>query len=316
MVIAIVAVTLRFVSRRLCKVAILADDYVCLAALVFAIGEATGGLMCVRYGGGKHAVLLKNPETFAKWVIATEIFYNSAITTIKLSILLLYARLFPFPHLKRIIWSVSGFVVSCWLTIILLTIFQCRPIRAAWNISVKGHCLKLNVAYIVLGTCNTITDMIALCLPMPLIWRLQTDKPRKIQLICVFSLGGLVCGVSLYRIPKMAQLSLSDAPWSDVDACVWGIVEVCLAILSACTPTYPALFRWRKVRRNSRPVAGDVKRSDSAGYRASTPDERRFGFRSDVRLAGDGAVKMDDWSEVSKDEERGNAHVEGTTLSW
>ena len=126
-----------------------------------------------------------------KWVIATEIFYNAAITTIKLSILLLYARLFPFPHLKRIIWSVSGFVVACWLTIILLTVFQCRPIRAAWDISVKGHCLRLNVAYIVLGTCNTITDMIALCLPMPLIWRLQTDKPRKVQLICVFSLGGL-----------------------------------------------------------------------------------------------------------------------------
>ena len=34
MVIAIVAVTLRFVSRGLCRVAILADDYVCLAALV------------------------------------------------------------------------------------------------------------------------------------------------------------------------------------------------------------------------------------------------------------------------------------------
>ena len=34
MVIAIVAVALRFVSRRLCKVAILADDIVCLAALV------------------------------------------------------------------------------------------------------------------------------------------------------------------------------------------------------------------------------------------------------------------------------------------
>ena len=34
MVIAIDAVTLRFVSRRLCKVAILADDYVCLVALV------------------------------------------------------------------------------------------------------------------------------------------------------------------------------------------------------------------------------------------------------------------------------------------
>ena len=100
---------------------------------------------------------------------------------------------------------------------------------------------------------------------------------------------------------------------SDVDACVWGIVEVCLAILSACTPTFPALFRWRKVRRNSRPVAGDVKRSGS--YPISPPDERQLGFGSDVRLANEGAVNMDDWSEVTKDVERGNVQVEGTTLS-
>ena len=63
-------------------------------------------------------------------------------------------------------------------------------------------------------------------------------------------------------------------------------------------------------------MVGDVKRSDSAGYPVSAPDERRLGFGSDVRLANEGAVKMDDWSEVTKDEERGNAHVEGITLSW
>ncbi len=126
-----------------------------------------------------------------QWVITTEIFYNAAITTIKLSILLLYRRLFPLPHLNRLLWIVGGFVISCWLSITLLTIFQCRPIRAAWDVSLKGHCLRLNVAYIVLGTCNTITDMIALCLPMPLIWRLHTDKSRKVQLIGVFSLGAL-----------------------------------------------------------------------------------------------------------------------------
>lgn len=126
-----------------------------------------------------------------QWVITTEIFYNAAITTIKLSILLLYRRLFPLPQLKIILWSVGCFVISCWLTITLLTIFQCHPIRAAWDLSVKGQCLRLNVAYIVLGTCNTITDMVALCLPMPLIWRLHTDKSRKMQLIGVFSLGAL-----------------------------------------------------------------------------------------------------------------------------
>ena len=54
--------------------------------------------------------------------------------------------------------------------------------------------------------------------------------------------GYSVCIVSIYRIPQEAKLSLSDAPWSDVDACVWSVVEVCVGILSACMPSYRPLF--------------------------------------------------------------------------
>ena len=50
-----------------------------------------------------------------------------------------------------------------------------------------------------------------------------------------------VCIVSIYRIPKEAELSLMDAPWSDVDAAVWSVVEVCIGIVSACLPTYRPL---------------------------------------------------------------------------
>ena len=40
------AVVLRFISRRVCRAAILADDYLIIAALIFAAGEVTGGLLC------------------------------------------------------------------------------------------------------------------------------------------------------------------------------------------------------------------------------------------------------------------------------
>lgn len=43
---AVVAVILRFISRRLCRARIEADDYMIIAALIFAIGEGTGGLLC------------------------------------------------------------------------------------------------------------------------------------------------------------------------------------------------------------------------------------------------------------------------------
>ncbi len=43
---AVIAVFFRFISRRLCKARIEADDYMIIATLFFAIGEATGGLLC------------------------------------------------------------------------------------------------------------------------------------------------------------------------------------------------------------------------------------------------------------------------------
>ena len=35
---------------------------------------------------------------------------------------------------------------------------------------------------------------------------------------------------------------MTDAPYSDVDACVWSVVEVCMGILGASLPTYRPLF--------------------------------------------------------------------------
>jgi len=68
-----------------------------------------------------------------------------------------------------------------------------------------------------------------------------------------------VCVLSIYRVPKMASLSLSDAPCmcpftlaalkknsqptgSDVDSCVWSVAEVCVGIVGACLPTLRPLF--------------------------------------------------------------------------
>ena len=58
----------------------------------------------------------------------------------------------------------------------------------------------------------------------------------------MFLTGGFVCVVGIYRIPTQAEISLTDASWSDVNAAVWSVVEVCIGIVSACLPTYRPLF--------------------------------------------------------------------------
>jgi uncharacterized membrane protein len=67
LIIAVVAVLLRFVSRRMMKTALKADDWMIVAALIFAVGYITSVLLCVlEYGGGRHAILLKEPVKFAQ----------------------------------------------------------------------------------------------------------------------------------------------------------------------------------------------------------------------------------------------------------
>lgn len=67
LIIAVIAVVLRFVSRRIAKTSLKADDWMIVAALIFAIGYITSVFLCVlNYGGGRHAILLKDPVNFAK----------------------------------------------------------------------------------------------------------------------------------------------------------------------------------------------------------------------------------------------------------
>ena len=94
---------------------------------------------------------------------------------------------------------------------------------------------------------------------------------------------------------------------SDVKPCVWAVVEVCLGILGACLPTFPALFRWRSVRNNQRPNGpSHSKSTDSSQYPVLTPDERRSGFRSGVGNAHKEFLKMVDWADIPKAVEKGN----------
>ena len=65
--IACVATTLRFISRGLCKARYQANDFLILISFVFFVVYVSMVLLVVfRYGGGQHAILLKDPIKFAK----------------------------------------------------------------------------------------------------------------------------------------------------------------------------------------------------------------------------------------------------------
>lgn len=124
-------------------------------------------------------------------MLATEYFYTSAIAAVKISILLLYRRLFPHRQFRIILWSFGAFVLTYSTVQLLVTLFQCQPIRGAWDPFVKAKCIKLNLEFMIMGSLNVATDVTTLCLPMPLLWRLKVSIERRFQVMSMLLLGGL-----------------------------------------------------------------------------------------------------------------------------
>ena len=120
-----------------------------------------------------------------------EIIYMIAMASIKISILLFYYRLFNSdPRFRIAVW-VMATVVMCWyLTSTLIAIFQCSPIPYNWDRTIPGgQCIRTDTLWIGNSVSNLITDVAILCLPLPIIWRMDVTPRQKIAISGMFLLG-------------------------------------------------------------------------------------------------------------------------------
>lgn len=77
---------------------------------------------------------------------------------------------------------------------ILLSIFQCIPIQAAWtgwDGVVHARCMDANAIAWVNAGVNIIFDLIILILPLPELAKLVMSWERKIHILLLFGLGSL-----------------------------------------------------------------------------------------------------------------------------
>lgn len=112
--------------------------------------------------------------------------YVLGIALAKISILLFLWRIFRVePKFRIAAWTIGTVLVVWSLITFLLGIFGCHPIKANWNVSLyldtNTHCYpKIYDVVNYHGFCNIITDFALLFLPLPMLWRLQMDRKKKL----------------------------------------------------------------------------------------------------------------------------------------
>lgn len=168
----------------------------------------------INNGLGKH-IWVAPPNAimvFLQGLFISEVCYTGVITTVKYSILALYWRLFKASRIRIPIYLITA-MVTCWglavvnpsppvmarfllrwiaCSQILVTIFQCVPLRGAWDKTIDAKCGVDNYKFFYGNSIpNIMTDLALLALPIPSVWSLQIPRTQKVILSGIFVLGGL-----------------------------------------------------------------------------------------------------------------------------
>ena len=85
-----------------------------------------------------------------------------------------------------------AFAVAWGVAVVLVTIFQCKPVEAGWNKTIPGEqCFNLKHFLIGTNVPNIIADAAIIALPVPQVLNLQLSRMRKIGLVAIFLLAAL-----------------------------------------------------------------------------------------------------------------------------
>jgi hypothetical protein len=126
-----------------------------------------------------HGVTTNNSSQL---VFVSQLEYLITMLFVKASLLILYRRIFGVSDRFRMVINVTVVIIAIWfMGCLVLTIISVERL----DIVEEEYVVMIN------GITSSLTDLLILCLPLPMVWRLHARLQTKIKLFFFFSLGTL-----------------------------------------------------------------------------------------------------------------------------
>lgn len=122
---------------------------------------------------------------------ATQMLYILIQVTAKVSIVILFSRIFPARWFQRTVWCFVAFLVIHGLIFLFVIVFQCIPVDGIWDKSLSAKCLDITAVGWAGAIMSIIEDIAILVLPIPELLKLQLSLQKKIAVFIMFSIGSL-----------------------------------------------------------------------------------------------------------------------------
>ncbi|KAF5018402.1 hypothetical protein F66182_9609 [Fusarium sp. NRRL 66182] len=222
----------RFWSRLARRTGLGWDDWIIL--LSFAVM-----MVSCHYGFGQHVSNLTRRDKLMalKLFYIAQILYKLTINLTKISILLLYLRIFVQPWFRACCYALMG-LITCYMSAAAASsIWQCNPARGAWDTSVQPTCLSLTRNWHANAGFSIATHVLILLLPMQPVWKSKLSVTHRRALMMVLTIGGgVVIVMSTVRTTTLEFSAKSPDTTYDIASTLWTIVEQNLAIICTCLP--------------------------------------------------------------------------------
>lgn len=222
-----------------------ADDWVALVAGVCLVLIVSLQIYVCNLGFGKHIwqIPIAKGLQLIKPFYALQFLYIAVQVLAKISLLLIYQRIYPSSKFQRICTLGIAFVATHGLAFIFTIFFQCKPIKSSWDPATNKNCLSAPAIGFAGAGFSIVEDLVIIFLPLPQLLRLQVRTTQKIALIFMFSIGSFACITSIVRLKYLSTFQNStDLTWENTDILVWSILEIEVTVICACLPTLRPLF--------------------------------------------------------------------------
>ncbi|OJJ44770.1 hypothetical protein ASPZODRAFT_100926 [Penicilliopsis zonata CBS 506.65] len=261
-VVASLFVALRFVSRIFVVRRVGLHDYLMLIAWVIDLGFSLSLFYATTKGLGLHDRDISPADRpgLNRSYYAFTVLYNPALMAVKTSILVFYLTLTSGEKVFRRANYATLFIVNAaGLALTFLNVFQCNPVRAAYEYPspTGARCTDIVTLYLSSSPVNISTDLAILFLPMPILTQMRLPKKQKYILVITFSFGFFVAVVDVIRIVYLQNAAISrslaikslhlqtssgdDLSWYASLSFMWSVVEVNVSVICACVPSLKPL---------------------------------------------------------------------------
>jgi len=294
LVIATLALIVRFAARWYIQNSSIGwDDWIILLAWVGLL-PSTALVQVMTYNGMGKDIWNVEPHGIAlmlKLFYIEQYIYQLVIVATKISIVLLYLRIFPKEVSQRfqyISWSVIAGLLAYLVGFYIYFAVECRPISFFWHQwdgEHEGSCPGTQSAVYANSAFNIFFDIVVFFLPVPKLMRLQVrDTRRKIGVVLTFLVGLFVTICSIVRLRYLAAFSrVTNATYHFNDIALWSGLEGDVGVICACIPTIagPIMYFFRE--KVGSKLSSSTK-SSTGGFKSSLNPSRMTGDKSITRL--------------------------------